>query len=412
MRTLRMMQLARRGFTLALLVSLASCGGSAHDVPAPTPNPTPSGPNVVAVTVDGGPAAAAGSVNTLYTTVTVCVPGSTTQCQAIDHIQVDTGSEGLRILSSVLTLALPIAQTSTGATLVECTQFVDGYSWGPVAAADVQIGGETASSMPVQVIGGSSLPVPPACSATGIEEDTVETFGANGILGIGVFAQDCGAGCVNGNTQPAPYYTCSSVSCSPVTVSLLNQVPNPVTSFAADNNGTFIELPSVAAGGAATLTGSLIFGIDTQTNNASGSQTVLTVDPNLGEFTTTYNGQPLAESFIDSGSNGYFFNDSTIPVCTNADFSGFYCPSTTLNLSGVLKSESGTGSATVNFSVANAQTVGSQNPTFAVLPELGGTYSSSPDSFDWGLPFFYGRTVITAIEQHTTKVGTGPYVAF
>jgi hypothetical protein len=32
--------------------------------------------------------------------------------------------------------------------------------------------------------------------------------------------------------------------------------------------------------------------------------------------------------------------------------------------------------------------------------------------FDWGLPFFYGRTVYTAIESQATPAGVGPYFAF
>ena len=62
-------------------------------------------------------------------------------------------------------------------------------------------------------------------------------------------------------------------------VPLASQVQNPVTLFPTDNNGTIIELPSVAASGATSVTGSLIFGIDTQSNNQSGSQTVLTLNP-------------------------------------------------------------------------------------------------------------------------------------
>ena len=30
----------------------------------------------------------------------------------------------------------------------------------------------------------------------------------------------------------------------------------------------------------------------------------------------------------------------------------------------------------------------------------------------WGLPFFFGRTVFTAIEGQTTPGGVGPYFAF
>ena len=55
------------------------------------------------------------------------------------------------------------------------------------------------------------------------------------------------------------------------------QVQNPVTMFATDNNGTIITLPSVASAGAANVTGSLIFGIDTESNNASGTETVVPV---------------------------------------------------------------------------------------------------------------------------------------
>jgi hypothetical protein len=32
--------------------------------------------------------------------------------------------------------------------------------------------------------------------------------------------------------------------------------------------------------------------------------------------------------------------------------------------------------------------------------------------FDFGLPFFFGRSVFTAIEGASTPGGTGPYVAF
>jgi hypothetical protein len=409
----RVARVLRGGFALVLVLAATSCGGGDPPGRSSSSNPTstvPAASNVVSVVVDGGPTPSAPNANTLYTSVTLCVPGSTTQCQTIDHIQVDTGSYGLRLLASVLTLALPVSTASNGSFLLECTQFVDGYSWGPVATADLQVSGESASSVAVQVIGDSSFTVvPDACSSTGTAENTVASFGANGIIGIGVFAQDCGAVCVsdpgNGN-----YYGCTAAGdCVGVEVPLTAQVQNPVTLFPVDHNGTIIVLPSVTAPGAATLTGSLIFGIDTETNNASGTQTILTLDPNSGEFTTEFNGQSLTASFFDTGTNGIFFNDSSIPECTTDK--GFYCPTATQSLSATLTGQNGV-SVTETFSVANAETVTTDDPTYTVLPQLGGAYSSSTDTFDWGLPFFYGQRVATAIEGYSTSVDTGPYVAF
>ena len=144
----------RMGLGVALCLSAISCGGGGGGGGGTTtPPPPPPTVNTTSVIVDQGPATGNGSVNTLFTSVKVCVPGSTTSCQTIDHIQVDTGSYGLRLLAPVLTLTLPVETLSSGGSLVECTQFVDGYSWGPVALADLTIAGETAKSLPVQVIG-------------------------------------------------------------------------------------------------------------------------------------------------------------------------------------------------------------------------------------------------------------------
>jgi hypothetical protein len=366
---------------------------------------------VASVVVDSGPVN--NTINTLYTSVTVCVPGSTTNCQTIDDIQVDTGSVGLRILASALTLTLAVQPAAVGNSLVECTVFADGYSWGPVALVDMQIAGESAANLPVQLIGDSRFPsIPADCSASpGTEQDTVTAFGAKGILGIGVFKQDCGSDCAN-TVEPAAYYGCSSTQCVGTMVPLADQVQNPVALFAKDNNGTIIDLPSVPEDGAATLTGSMIFGIDTQSNNASGTETVLTVDPSSGYLTASFNGEaaPLSQSFIDSGSNGIYFTDSNIPECTDTDYSVFYCPASSLALTVTLQGLNSVTS-TVDFTVDNAETLGTDNPTFTVFPTLAGT-NPVAQSFDFGLAFYFGRRVATALETETTSAGTGPYVAF
>ena len=118
------------------LAALSCGGGGSGGTAAPTGSSSPPVvANVASVVVDAGPAGT-NDVNTLFTTVTLCVPGSTTSCQTIDHIQVDTASFGLRILAPVLTLSLPVKAAANGDSLVECTQFVGAYSWGPVAAAE------------------------------------------------------------------------------------------------------------------------------------------------------------------------------------------------------------------------------------------------------------------------------------
>jgi hypothetical protein len=400
----------RFGLCAALCLPMLSCGGGGRSSLSGGGGSTPAASNVVSVVVDKGPTSTSRDVNTLFTTITVCVPGSTASCQIIDHIQVDTASFGLRILAPILTVNLPVQTTANGDTLLECTHFVDGYSWGPVALADVHISGESASSLPVQVIGAANFTnVPANCSNIGPAEDTVGAFGANGILGIGVFAQDCGAACVS-TVDNGAYYACTSTQCQATTLALASQVQNPVTFFATDKNGVVIQLPNVAAQGAATVTGSLIFGIDTQANNKSGSQTVLTVDSTAGDFTTVFNSQSLTQSFLDTGSNGLFFNDTSLPPCKSTNFMKFYCPASPQVLSAVLEGQN-TVSATVNFSVDDAETLGANDPSLVAFATLAGTYPTA-NSFDWGLPFYYGRTVYTAIENAATAVGTGPYVAF
>ena len=148
-------------------LSFVSCGGGGGGLSSASGGTT-AATNEVAVVVDSGPDPTQNpTANTLYTTVTICVPGSATECQTIDHIQVDTGSEGLRILAPVLTLSLPVAQATDGNSLMECTQFVGAYSWGPIASADIQVAGEKASAVPVQVMGGSAFVVPTACANVG-----------------------------------------------------------------------------------------------------------------------------------------------------------------------------------------------------------------------------------------------------
>jgi hypothetical protein len=391
------------------LLLLAGCGGGGdhNSPPTFTNNPassTSSGSNVAAITVSGGPA---NNINLPMTSLTICAPNSTV-CQTINDVLVDTGSSGVRIFAGALapTLNLPEERLADGSALVECTPFADGSTWGPVKVADIRVAGESATDLPVQIIGDPHFPaVPATCSNTGPMLDTPQLFGANGVLGVGVFRQDCGAACEHGVSHGI-YFGCAPGACSTVAAPLAQQVQNPVSFFAVNNNGVAVTLPAVPEQGAANVAGTLVFGIDTQTNNVPTGKRVLTVDRNTGLFTTVYKGNNLRRSFIDSGSNGLFFNDSTIPPCS----SGFYCPPATLLLTATTIGANG-AQDTISFSVVNADSVIKGNPGNHAFNHLAGSVAST-DTFDWGLPFFFGRTVFTALESSNTSVGTGPYFAY
>lgn len=389
---------------LALAATFSGCGGSSHSNNINTL--ATSGTNVQPIAVDAGPAN--DYANGVFTSVTVCVP-STSNCQTIGGILVDTGSYGLRLLSSAgggaLTLSLPL-QNSAGNPVGECAPFVSGYTWGPVQSADVKMAGEVASNVPVQIIDPTFAAVPSNCSSGGVpESDTLQTLGANGILGVGPFAQDCGGSCdQTGAANPGLYYQCASTSCSVIAEPLTQQVQNPVALFATDNNGVIIELPSLSSP-AASLSGSMVFGIGTESNNVLGSASVFPVDAN-GEFSTTFKGHSYP-AFVDSGSNGFFFLDEALTgltVCTNN--SGFYCPGAAANLSAT--TDSGSATANVTFTIANADTL-FQNQADFVFNSLGGP---NPGTFDWGLPFFFGRNVFNAIDGKSTPAGSGPFWAY
>jgi Protein of unknown function (DUF3443) len=390
----------------AVLLFAVGCGGGSSGMSTTPPPITTSGGNVQAITVNAGPTG--NFANGAFASVKVCTPASST-CQTIDGVLVDTGSSGLRILSSALTIRLTQQKATDGNPVVECLPFVGGHTWGPVQTADIQISGEKASAVPIQVVSDTLFPVPASCSSRGPSMGTLSSLGANGLLGVGPFAQDCGGACVStGASNPGLYFECPASGCTVIGEPLSQQVQNPVALFATDNNGVIVELPAVSTP-QASATGSLVFGIGTQSNNALNGAMVFTLDQ-IGNFSTTFNNQSFSQSFLDTGSNAIFFLNTTttkIPACPDATF--FYCPSATQNLSALNRGSNG-ASATVKFSVANADNLFNSNPSAFAFGNLAGP--NSLNGFDWGLPFFYGRNVFTAIEGKTTPAGMGPYWAF
>jgi len=370
-----------------------------------------SGSNVAAITVDAGPAGVTGIANTPYVSVKVCVPG-TSSCQTIDHVIVDTGSSGLRLVASAVNNLSSLKQQTDAANnpLAECMQFVNSYSWGSVRLADVSLGSGTAASVPLQIIADPAFPtVPASCSNVGVANNSVASLGGNGLIGVGSFARDCGSACVD-TAVPGAYYTCpNGQACSPTALPLAKQVAHPVALLASDNNGVLIQLPAIDSAGSTNVGGALVLGIGTQANNALGSAHAYGVDSN-GNFTTMFNGRTYTNSFIDSGSNYLFFNTNALPTCTDAGLTNFYCPASFQTLSAVNQGTNGMNGS-VSFTVANTRSLFANNASATAFNDVAGTGQEGL-GFDWGLPFFFGRSVFMAIESASTPAGAGPYVAY
>ena len=427
------------------LVSCGGGGGNGGSTPsqiAPTTAMTPAvpaTPNTTTITLDAGPAALANGTsgysafNEPYVTITLCAPGSTSNCQTIDHIIVDTGSVGLRIIQSIiapdLQAALPTETDLVGNPVGECYQYVNSFAFGSVRQADFAIAGEKVSSMPFQVIAdaGRFAAVPDSCSSGGgTAVITVQDFGANGILGVGTTTTDCGAQCTSGGgTSAATYYDCPATGCGTIVARAANvvapfeQLPNPVAAFPIDNNGTIITLPSVPSRGLATVVGSITFGIGTQADNKLTATTLLPLTTSSsrlgpGVLTAIYKGESLTQSFFDSGSNDYFFIDTSLPPCTDASLIAFYCPVVPTTLSAQLTASNGSSinASFILYSPLDVATSSSAAPGLGLNPTLIKPPLPFGNSFDFGVPFFFGQTIFTAIEGRTAGGFAGPYVGF
>jgi hypothetical protein len=321
----------------------------------------------------------------------------------VNDLLLDTGSYGLRIFKQALSVSLPQVAVASG-SLAECIQFGDGSSeWGPVQMAGVIMGNEPAVQVPIQVVDATFSTRTRACR----NADTSPTIaGFNGILGVGLFAQDCGALCTSSSNNGI-YSSCNGSVCSGTTVLLANQVQNPVALLPQDNNGVLVQLPSVPLGGVPSVNGSLLLGIGTRSNNSPAAVTAYPAN-SIGEFTTTFNSVSYTTSFIDSGSNGLYFSApaSLLPVCSFPNTS-FYCPLATTLLSATNAGAFGSPSGQVPFQIGNFSSLTSTANN--VFREIGGTGASG---FDWGLPFFFGRNVFVGIEGTSSSLGSGPYWAY
>jgi hypothetical protein len=411
----------KTGLLVMVLFSFAGCisGGVS---PGNTPGvsglangetlPPISGSNVMTFTVNGSECTV--HSNTYYNkpcvSVTICNPGSTIACYTIKDLLLDTGSYGLRVFKSAIpNLTLDQVTSRQGGSLAECVKFGDGTSlWGPVQTASVTMGGEPAITIPIQVIDPTFGTIPTTC---GTPEATVDAAGFNGILGVGLLTNDCGSACTGTHTGNGRYFTCSGSTCVGGTSNTeAEQTQNPVSSLPIDNNGAILELPTISTSGVGSVSGYLIFGIGTESNNTPSASVLRYSTDTDGYFTTEFNGQTY-DSLLDSGSNGLFFNPaSSSPVCSGG--SSWLCPASILTYSAVNTGQTISGVTTnvgtVNFQIGNTATFFSSSDL--VFNDLGGDDNSM---FDFGLPFYFGRNVYIGIEgQSSSQFGTGPYWAY
>lgn len=405
--------------------STSSGSGSTSGNAAVSSTPATLANNQMAVVVSSGLTGTA--PNMPMVSVKVCVHG-TTNCQTINDIQLDTGSFGLRLaadaVSSTLLSALP-NETVSGQFVAECMGFADGNAWGSVRTADVTLGGETASNIPVHIMGDVAQSAAGGTSnacASGSLNDSSAQISAHGILGIGTAKYDCGSGTAGCTSAPnGVYFGCTSsgstTTCGDLGVPVTQQVANPIQFFATDNNGVILNMPAVGTSGATSASGYLTFGIGSQSNNtvpSSGIQTI-TTDHYGTTKTASLSGTSVAAAFFDTGSNGLFFTDSSITKCTR-DL-GFYCPSSTLARQPSVTGYNGT-TESISLSIANAESLlgvtGSSGVSYA-FTNVGGSLATTSAAFDFGMPFFFGRTVYVNYDPSAIAsfgAASPAYVAF
>ncbi|MGE5173009.1 MAG: DUF3443 family protein, partial [Betaproteobacteria bacterium] len=208
------------------------------------------------------------------------------------------------------------------------------------------------------------------------------------------------------------YYSCSKLTtgsaCAGAAAPLASQVQNPVALLPTDfNNGILVRLPSVPPDGLPLVGGILVLGIGTQPNNMPPTGvTTYNTDQFSGDIVTIFNGTNYS-SIIDSGSNGIFFTPPAGVLIRSCADPSWFCPLSIMTLSATNKGASGSPSGDVSFQIGNFTNL--TNSTNKVFSDIGGP---APDLFDWGLPFYFGRSVFVGIDNMSSSVGTGPYFAY
>ena len=378
--------------------------------------------NVAPLVIDGFPCAAGGTAggannaNVPYVSVKICAPGSTTNCQIIDHVIVDTGSAGLRIASTALASNLQpgsglptVAGRNAATSLAECETYVASYVYGPVVSADVYIAGKLVKNTNMQVFGAPGYQVPAACSNQGgTETDTTQAFNGNGLIGVSFDLLD----------NYAMYFDCQNSALGQCTSNTSYAgLPNIVSQFSSDNNGVVLALPSVPSTGLSTPTvGTLTFGVSTQANNTPAVSTLAIINDNLGEFAAKV-GNTWYSAYIDSGTDLMYFNDNTntnLTLCSSKGVNaGLYCPAQPQNIPVSFANYASAGKTPVaigamTYQVANADVINTPSAiVFSnVAGPIAGSTTLSATTMAFGLSSFYGHNMYFLFNSMSAP-GTG-----
>lgn len=399
----------------------SSTDGSTSGLSTPVAPAQYLGHNAFAVSI--GSFNSQGSPNVPMVSAIICIPG-TANCTLIDNLLLDSGSQGLRVYASALPSGFYSSLTKSG--IGECILFAgNNIMWGQTSPVTVELGQEMSSTVYMQIVDQTFGDSGTACMNNSVQVLQGEgQYDANnppffdpgtsynGIVGVNYIVPDCGASCAgSSNSNNGIYYSCSGGTCSSTAVAIAQQVSNPVASMPYDNNGITIVLPQVTAFESTAVSGMAYLGVGTQSNNMpTGSEKVFTASTDLSNscyssFRTTWNGSTTC-AYMDTGSSCYFFPNSTSNAIA-VDSGGDYNPSSPLTLTATMIGMNGV-SLTENFVVASPDAA--QSGT-VVIPYWGVEEASS-QPFDWGLPFFFGKTVFVGNQNATTAIGAGPYYAY
>ena len=189
-------------------------------------------------------------------------------------------------------------------------------------------------------------------------------------------------------------FACDAGGCAPLggPVAPAHRLPNPVSRLPGHDNGVVIALPAPPPGGAASVTGTLTFGVGTADNNRLGSPAVVPLD-RAGRFTTLYGGTAYPRSFIDSGTPTYILADAALPRCPGMAWA--YCAAPDRDRTATILGRDG-APVPVPFRVGLSRAalegrVGASDGV-AVAAE------PASRAFVWGAPFFLGKRVAVLMD--------------